>query len=281
MQRVALTVDLEEWYHGQVALGKDPPRRPKQAVESTLPLLDLFRRRGVRATFFTVGEVVLEAPDLMERVAADGHEVGCHGFSHRSLRDLGARGLRRELGDSLAAFRRVLGPAFQPLGFRAPLFSIDKRTPWALPLLCAAGYRYDSSIFPMRTPLYGSPGAPVRPYRASTGNPEEPAAEGGFPEYPAAIASLGPLRLPAGGGVYFRFLPPPVFSRLLRRAGDPASFYLHPWETNPATPRVEGLSWWHSRLRHHGYGGALSRLDRLLEDSDFSWSPMAEVLGLR
>jgi polysaccharide deacetylase family protein (PEP-CTERM system associated) len=275
----AFTVDLEEWYHGAVAQARETPREPRQIVDASAPLIALLERLGVRATFFTVGEVAQEAPDLIQWIARLGHEIGCHGMTHRSLPALGAQGFRAELDACLSAYRRVLGDGFRPLGFRAPLFSVSARTPWAIPVLRDAGYAYDSSIFPTGTPFYGSPGAPRTPYVPGDANPEVGDEEGQLTEYPLSVAALGPLKVPIAGGVYFRFLPLPLYSALFSRAPSPAIFYIHPWETHAETPRVQELPWWHSRLRHWGYGRALGRIEKLLKQPGIEWQPAAEIVA--
>jgi polysaccharide deacetylase family protein (PEP-CTERM system associated) len=275
----ALSFDVEEWYHSDLLIGRLPAEeRVPQVREAIRPILDLLQRAGVRATFFTVGEVARDHPDLVRELVATGHELACHTMTHPNLWRLTASSLE----DELAQYRRAVEaavPGEDVLGFRAPMFSLDRRTGWALGVLRDGGFRYDSSVVPVRTPWYGVPGAPLGVYRASLSDPGQVDEESGFLEFPLTACALGPVRIPAAGGVYLRLIPYPVFRSLLRRVARQRPFviYLHPWETYHATPLSPlpllerfGL---HVNIRH-----ALNRLERLL--SDFSFGPVREVLDL-
>lgn len=274
---VAFTVDLEEWFHGPRALGRDALAEPEQIDEATAPILDLLRRRGIRGTFFVVGEIAERHPGLIETIAREGHELGCHGVTHRTLHELGAEGFR----DELKRFRSIISVAageVELAGFRAPVFSIDAATAWAIPILREFGYRYDSSVVPVRTPLYGVRGAPVQPYLLDGDDPATHGGQHDLVEFPLSVFRLGPMKVPCGGGVYFRATPLPVYRRLLAGSGAVAVFYIHPWETHASTPHVAGMPWWQAKLRHHGYEQALRRIDQLLRDGRFAWGTMASVL---
>ena len=275
---VAFTVDLEEWFHGPRALGRHVRSEPEQVVDATRPILDLIRRHRTHATFFVVGEVADRHPEIVEAIAREGHELACHGVTHRTLPELGAEGFRDELKRFRAIIEGAAGSRVPLAGFRAPVFSLDAGTAWAVPILTEFGYRYDSSVVPVRTPLYGAPRAPQQPYWPGDDDPTTRGTQRDLIEFPLSIFSFGPVRVPCGGGVYFRALPLPGYRWLLARAGAVAVFYIHPWETHTATPRVGDMPWWHAKLRHHGYDRALRRIDDLLRDRRFAWGTMADVL---
>ncbi|MBC7224539.1 MAG: polysaccharide deacetylase family protein [Anaerolineae bacterium] len=277
--RHALSVDLEDWYHPELVrphLGEGP--RPSHAREALAPLLERLQRHGARATFFVVGELLAPLADLLRDLQGAGHELGCHGWSHRTLWALGPEGLREEL----ARFRQEAARLGLDgvVGFRAPTFSLDGRTAWALSLLAEFGFRYDSSVFPARGPLYGVPGAPLGPYRPSPEDPARPAADGPVWELPPTVCRLGPWRVPVAGGAYLRLLPFAFLRWCLRRVareGRPLVLYVHPWELWPGTPRADlppPARW----ATYGGRGRALGRLERLLEA--FSFAPLGEVLGV-
>ena len=275
----ALSFDLEEWYHGDLLMPHvRPEERVSQVREAVRPILELLRRAGVRATFFTVGEVARDHPDLIQELAAAGHEIACHTMTHPNLWRLSEASLRDELERYREALRRAV-PGLEALGFRAPTFSLDRRTAWALGVLRDAGFRYDSSVVPVRMPWYGVSGAPLGIYRASLQDPGQVDEEGGVLEFPLTACALGPVRIPTAGGVYLRLFPYPVFRMLLRRVARQRPFviYLHPWETYLGTPSyplpfVERFGLY-TNIRH-----TLARLERLL--SDFSFAPVREVLDL-
>ena len=275
----ALSVDLEEWYHGDLLIPHvRAEERVSQVREAVGPILDLLRRAAVRATFFTVGEVARDHPDLMRELVAAGHEIGCHTMTHPNLWRLTAADLRDELEQYQEAVERSI-PGQEVVGFRAPMFSLDRRTGWTLGVLRDAGFHYDSSVVPVRTPWYGVSGAPLGIYRASLEDPGRSDDENGFLEFPLTVCALGPVRIPTAGGVYLRLLPYPVFRSLLRRVARrrPFVIYVHPWETYTGTPSyplpfVERFGLY-TNIRH-----TLSRLERLLDE--FSFAPVREVLGL-
>ena len=272
-----LSVDLEAWYHAELLRRHvDPARADPQLEAATAPILALLAARGVRATFFTVGEVLGRAGGLVRAIAAAGHEIACHGYSHRPLWQLDPESLAGELVAFRAALEGLgLGPA---LGYRAPTFSLSARTAWALGVLAQGGYRYDSSVFPVRAGLYGVPGAPLAPYRPALTDLCRHDPGGPLLELPlAAWRALG-TNWPVAGGFYLRALPFSLLRGALRRirsAGRPFVLYLHPWEAWPATPRVRGLRPWERWVTYVGSRAVLGRLRALLDE--FQFAPLCEL----
>ncbi len=275
----ALTIDLEDWYHPELVRPGLPPGQPEAQIEqSTMVLLDLLASRRIEATFFIVGEVAVRHPQLIRAIAEGGHELACHGMSHYPLWQMSPD----QFGMELAEFARVMEellPGLEIAGFRAPTFSLDRRTGWALGKLVEAGYRYDSSIFPMRTPLYGVSNAPLFPYR--------PAAEditradgGSVVEFPLSVWSRVGIRVPVCGGFYLRVLPLGFLKACLRDINRERPFviYLHPWEAYAGTPRLSlpALSRW---ATYHNAASMLDRLTAILDAFDFA--PMRTVLAER
>lgn len=171
-----LSFDVEHWH--SATLVRDAVTDPEDHIEDSVEIvLDLLADHDVRATFFVVGEIARTHPDLVARIAAEGHEIGSHGDTHRPLFELTPEEFATELARSTAAIRDATGTT--PVGFRAPNFSVTPRTHWAVEALDATQYRYDSSVFPVRTPMYGVSGAPVRPYpldrthRSRSGGPTD------------------------------------------------------------------------------------------------------------
>jgi polysaccharide deacetylase family protein (PEP-CTERM system associated) len=274
----ALSIDLEEWYHPQLV---QPHLRgttkTNRVAEAAARLLDLLDEHGVRATFFCVGEVLDGNPELARRIHESGHEVGFHGMTHRPLGDLGPAGFERELDEFALLTRRLLGESVRISGFRAPTFSLDRRTSWALPMLVRRGYAYDSSVFPMRSPLYGVAGAPLGPYRVDMNDPAIVDPESPLTEIPPAVLRFLGVRMPVAGGIYLRMLPLGLVTRMLRRVERERPFvlYVHPWETDPGTPRV-ALPWMARLATYHGIPAMLRKLDRIL--STFRFTTVAEVV---
>lgn len=214
-----LSVDVEGVDDAALMHGAHGPApTPVAATES---VLDLLAAHGVRATFFVLGTVAQRHGDLVQRIARAGHEVACHGLRHDMLPRLGEHAFRQQVSEARRLLQDLGGQSVD--GFRAPTWSLGRAAPWAVEALLAAGFRYDSSIFPMATPLYGERGAPYRPYRLAVGNQR-------LIELPPAIRAMGPVRLPIGGGIYWRVLPVPVTLAMVGRAPSAEVYYMHPWE---------------------------------------------------
>ncbi|MFH5801817.1 polysaccharide deacetylase family protein [Haladaptatus sp. CMAA 1911] len=262
----ALTFDLEHWYSATLVRDAvdDPIDRVRDSVAIVRNLLD---GHDVTATFFVVGELAREYPDLIEQLADDGHEIGSHGHTHTPLGDLNVDSFRRELVDSADAIEAATGR--RPKGFRAPNFSVGRETVWAFNALCDEGYRYDSSVFPTWTPMYGVPEAPVRPYRVDPTDPFGP-GDGELIELPTAVAHPR-VRIPIAGGFYARMLPARMLRegvRSLNRKGIPATLYFHPWEFNPSVTTDSPP--YHARfVSFYGIERTIGKLDSLLDAFDF------------
>lgn len=260
-----MTVDVEDYFH---VSGFEPvvsreawPTFESRVVASTERLLALFAEHGVRATFFVLGWVAERQPALVARIASAGHDLASHSYWHRLVYDLTPDEFRDDLRRAKDAIESAGGK--RVLGFRAPSFSIVARSSWALDVLVEEGYAYDASVFPVRHDRYGIPGAPRHPFRVAC-------AGGELVEVPGTRASVGPAPVPVGGG-YFRLLPYRVTRWAVRQMngrGQPAVFYVHPWEVDPDQPRLPAP--WTSRLRHYNQlGRTMDRLSRLLRDVAF------------
>jgi polysaccharide deacetylase family protein (PEP-CTERM system associated) len=263
-----LTIDVEDWYHSLI---KDPARwdgLEDRIVEPTVRLLDLLARAGASATFYVLGDVAARHPDLVRRIRDAGHEVGCHGHQHLSLEWLDADAFARDLERSLEALSSA--GAEDVDAFRAPYFSLNERTAWALPVLERHGIRTDSSIFPLRFGYYGEGTAPNVPH-----------ARGGIEEFPITLPEYLGVRLPITGGFYMRFFPASWTAAAVRRvarSGRHPMMYVHPWEIDPGHPRVEAGRF--ITLRHYlRLDRTEATLARLLKEC--TWKSVREVQALR
>lgn len=263
----ALTVDVEEYF--QVSLfAKHAPLAswdsfPRRAADSVRRLLALFETKNARATFFVVGWLAERERALLREIVSAGHEVASHGWAHRELFSMDAASFRSDLRRAQTVIEDATGVAVA--GFRAPSWSIVPRTAWALDVLAEEGYRWDSSIFPIRHDRYGWPGRPREPHVLSL-------AAGNLVEVPPATARFFGMSVPVAGGGYLRHFP---FALLraginrLAREGIPATVYLHPWEIDPGQPRLEVP--WLTRIRHYrNLDKVEDRLGRLLDAFRFT-----------
>jgi polysaccharide deacetylase family protein (PEP-CTERM system associated) len=268
----ALTIDLEDWYQGLTSTGRrvdDWPSYEDRVVESTERLLDILARAKVKATFFVLGYVADQFPELVCRVANAGHEIGLHGYYHRPVYRLTPHEFRADVSRAREAVEKASGR--QVLGYRAPMFSINRSALWALEVLREMGFRYDSSVFPIRAMLYGFPGAPRFPYH--------PCADQSFVEFPLSTVRLLGINWPVAGGLYLRMLPYSVLTRAMQRLDrerKPAIMYLHPWDIDVDQPRPkhtlrERLTHYHNLQRTEG------KLTALL--CDFRFGPLVDLLN--
>lgn len=277
----ALTIDLEDWYHPELVRDSLGSTLPEGRLSETVPtIMALLNRYHVKVTFFILGECASRVPVLIQQIYKEGHEIGCHGMSHRMLEDLGEEGFRKELEDFKILMKEILGDV--PIkGFRAPTFSLNQNTKWALPILRDFGYLYDSSIFPKKmcwNPLYGLDDVPRHPYRISFEDLRREDSKSPLWEFPAAIARVAGFDLPVSGGFYLRILPAPVFRWGLERMNRKGPFYiyLHPWECDEKTPRIP-LPFLARNATYCGIRRTLSKLEGLLKR--FHFSRMDDVLS--
>jgi len=271
--RNALSVDVEDWF--QVGAFETVIDRgawealPRRVEANTDRVLALFDEAGVKATFFTLGWIAERHPALVRRIAEAGHEVASHGWDHRRVFAMSKAEFRDDLARARAAIEHASG---RPVaGYRAPSFSIDRRTPWAHPVLAEQGYAYSSSVAPIRHDHYGWPESPRFAWR--------PVPGAGLVELPVTTVSVAGRRLAAGGGGFFRLLPFAFSSwaigRVNRAEARPAIFYFHPWEIDPDQPRVAEAPL-KSRLRHYSNLSTMqAKLLRLLKQ--YEWGRTDEV----
>lgn len=271
----AITVDVEDYFHVSAFDGtidrRDWDRFETRVCGNTDRLLEIFDRAGVSATFFVLGWVAERFPALVRRIAANGHEVGSHGFDHRLVYAMTPAQFRADLRRSRAALEGAIGQGVR--GYRAPSFSITADAQWALDVLIEEGFLYDSSIFPIRHDRYGIPDAPRHPHTIRRSG-------GTIWEFPASTVRYAGVNLPVAGGGYFRLLPYAWtkwgIQRLNAVERQPAIVYLHPWEIDPDQPRVGAPLV--TRLRHYGnLSATYDRLARLL--GEFPFGPLHTIIG--
>lgn len=269
----ALSVDVEDWF--QVGAFERVIDRASwdgqihRVERNTDAVMALFAAAGVKATFFTLGWIAERYPELIRRIADEGHEVASHGWDHTRVFTMTPEAFADDLRRARAAIEDAAGKGVT--GYRAPSFSIDVRTPWAHAVLADAGYIYSSSVAPVIHDHYGWPEAPRFAFR--------PLADSDLIELPVTTVQLRGRNFAAGGGGFFRLLPYPVsrwaIARVNRRDRRPAIFYFHPWEIDPDQPRVANAPL-KSRLRHYvNLERMAPKLRRLL--GDFEWGTTSSV----
>ena len=239
----AMSVDVEDWFQVWAlsgAIARDAwDGLELRVADSTNRLMDLFAEHDARATFFILGWVAERCPDLVRRMAAEGHEVASHGYDHVKVFEQDEAAFRADVTRTKAILEDLSGRPVR--GYRAAGFSIDASTPWAHGVLAETGHAYSSSTHPIAHDHYGDARGPLTPHRRD-----------GVAELPVAVREIGGRRTTIGGGGWFRAMPLGLTKRLwrgLEAEGRAGVFYLHPWEVDPGQPKVAGLPA-KSRLRH-------------------------------
>ncbi len=262
----ALSVDIEDWFHVG-AFEKTIRREDWDGLQcrveaNTDAVLDLFAAANVKATFFTLGWVASRYPALMRRIIGAGHEVASHGWDHVRVFTMTPEQFADDLARTHKTLEDTSGAAVT--GYRAPSFSIDKRTPWAHRVLADAGYTYSSSVAPVVHDHYGWPEAPRFAFR--------PVAGSSLIELPVTTAKFAGRTLAAGGGGFFRLLPYGFSKWAFKQvnvAGQPGIFYFHPWEIDPDQPRVSNAPI-RSKIRHYTNLDVMgAKLNRMM--AAFEW----------
>lgn len=261
------SVDVEEHFQvsafDSVLSRGDWDYQPSRVEANTDRLLELLDQYRAKATFFTLGWVAERKPELIRRIATQGHELASHTWWHRRVFRDAPEAFREDVRKSKAILEDLGGT--RVVGFRAPSFSIIPGAEWAFDILLEEGYSYDSSLFPIRRPGYGYPNAPAIPHRITRGS-------GSLLEFPLATANRLGLRIPVAGGGYLRQLPLGLMQGALRKfdgEGHPAMVYIHPWEIDPEQPRMP--VGWLTRVRHYrGLDRTFGRLRRLLQEFQFT-----------
>lgn len=266
-----LTVDVEDWFHVNYRSFRAPSEPPtlRRVEENTDRLLEMCARAGHRGTFFVLGCVAGDHPGIVRRIAAAGHEVACHGLAHELLYEQGEERFRRDVAAARARLQDLSGQAV--LGFRAPSWSLTRRSLWALDAVVELGFRYDASLFAVENYMYGLREAPPAPAFVRTPHGAE------VFEVPAPVLRLGRVRIPHGGGFYLRMLPL-WFERLAMRRhaerGEPSMLYVHPREVDDLEIAME-LAPLEKLIQSARVAAGRAKLLRLLGSQ--AWRSIADV----
>ncbi len=275
-----LSIDVEDYFHPSELGGnvKNWTTHTSRVDVGVNFLLEILAERQIRATFFVLGWIATYHPRLVRRIADAGHEIGCHSNLHRLVYKLSPEEFRQDTLDAVKAIEDASGVT--PRMYRAPSYSVTRKSLWALEILASCGFTHDSSIYPIAHDRYGIPRFPRHASYIDT-------AAGGILEVPVATVRLGRQVVPVGGGAYMRLFPYRYIAAGVRRINhqekQPACLYFHPWELDPDQPRLAKNVI--SRLRtYSGLQGMCAKMRRLLHEFHFSTLtevfPIPEVLPI-
>ena len=264
-----LGIDFEDWYHPQLV-------SPYVSEEKRIPtmfkgldkILELLRKNDCKATFFLVGEILENNPEIIDKILSGEHEIGFHTMKHTRL---DSKNFQSTFKQELNQFEKIVSR--KVLGFRAPTFSLNKNSSWAIDELVNAGYKYDSSIVPAKTSMYGLASAEKSPYRITSNNLEKNNSNGVLIEFPLLVTKFLGKTIPAAGGFYLRFLP----FRIIKNANQtyekqniPACLYIHSWELTPEYIPKINLPIKNHFITFHKIEKTFSKIDDLLREFKFS-----------
>lgn len=272
--RNALTFDIEDYFQVGAFAGHVDQGQwgafDSRVEANTDKILQILNQASQKATFFTLGWTAEKYPKLVRSIVQHGHEVACHSYAHRRIYEMTPSEFAADTRKAKAFLEDVAGTPVR--GYRAPSFSLNQSCLWAFDILADLGFKYDSSIFPVEHPNYGMPEVPSHPFLVHT-------KSGSVVEFPMSTLAWRKLRSPFAGGAYLRLLPYSYTRWAIRFINDcelrPVCVYVHPWELDPAQPRINaGLT---ARVRHYlGLAGLEKKVRRLLED--FEFAPLGSML---
>lgn len=266
-----MSVDLEDYYCDLPF--SEWSKYESRIIENTEMILKMFEKYDVKATFFVLGYIAERFPDLIKKISKLGHEIASHGYAHIDLRKVSKKQFEEDFLKSINILEKITGKKVE--GFRAPFFSINKNNYWVFEIL-NKNITYDSSIFPVKTQLYGIPNAPRTIYKPSLKNIVNEDKQGKLVEIPMATHRI-PLigNIPIAGGFYLRFFPywyMKLGIKKMNENGNPAMLYIHPKDLDPEMPKIKEYSWYY----YYNLKSGIRKFERLLKD--FKFRTAKEVL---
>ncbi|MBI5401960.1 MAG: DUF3473 domain-containing protein [Ignavibacteriae bacterium] len=268
----AISIDLEDWFcvynFSSYIKREDWCKQELRVVQNTERLLDLFDKYGTKATFFVLGWIAEVVPELITKIEEQGHEIASHGYSHSLITEITPDYFDNDIKKALEVTRKCVKQKIR--GFRAPSFTVTKKTLWALDILADNGIEYDSSVFPVGFhPDYGISDAPLSVYKINEK----------IIEVPLSVVEIFGKRIPCSGGGYFRQFPYSLTKYLMKKcnnAGRPVIFYIHPWEIDAEQPKINLP--FIKKIRHYNnLNKTYGRLEKLLKD--FRFVPVKEIIN--
>ena len=269
MNKNLLGIDFEDWFHPELIKKylKDDEKEPK-VINGIGKILELLRKNDTSATFFVVGELLEFEPEILDKILENGHEIGFHTMYHTRLNDFNSK---EEFSNELKKFSKLTNNKSK--GFRAPTFSLDSSTSWAVEALVENNYLYDSSVVPAKSSMYGHPNAQENPYKISSESIESQDENGKLMEYPLLVTKFLGKKVPAGGGFFLRTLPMRIIKNAIKeyeKREIPATFYIHSWELTPEfMPRIR-LSKKDNFITYHNIEKAYEKMEEIIREFRFT-----------
>lgn len=264
-----LGIDFEDWYHPQLVEPFVPQDKKIPTMFQGLDkILNLLRINDSKATFFVVGELLESNPEIFDKILSEGHEIGFHTMNHTRLDSPNYQSIFKE---EIRKFEKLTSGKSK--GFRAPTFSLNKKSSWVVDELVNNNYKYDSSIVPAKTSLYGIPSAEKFPYRITSNSLNKNDKDGTLVEFPLLVTKLFGKTIPAAGGFYLRLLPLTIIKNAIKsyeKNDIPASMYVHSWELTPEFIPKINLPIKNRFITFYNVKKTYSKIDHLLKNFKFN-----------
>ena len=264
-----LGIDFEDWFHPELIqkVLTNEEKKP-EIIKGIDKIIDWLNHHDTYATFFVVGELLEYEPEILDKIIENGHEIGFHTMHHTRLDTLN---FKEKFEEEIKTFDKITSGKSK--GFRAPTFSLNESSKWLIDVLELNGYKYDSSVVPAKTSMYGLSNAKKRPYQISSKSLEFDDPKAIITEFPIMITKFLGKKIPAGGGFYVRTLPEKIIKNAIKdyeKNNMPATFYIHSWELTPEyMPRIK-LSTKDNFITYHNIDKTLSKMDKILNEFSFT-----------
>ena len=264
-----LGIDFEDWYHPELVEQFIPENKRIPTMFKGLDkILELLKKYDVKATFFVVGELLNSNPEILDKILADQHEIGFHTMKHTRLDSTNYQQIFKK---EIKEFEKLTSG--KSIGFRAPTFSLNENSSWIIDELLNNNYKYDSSIIPAKTSLYGMPNAEKSPYKITSDNLEKNDENGKLIEFPLLVTKFLGKTIPTAGGFYLRFLPLKIIKNSIKnneKKEITSSFYIHSWELTPEyIPKMQ-LPLKNKFITFHKIDKTFSKMEELFKEFDFT-----------
>lgn len=260
-----MCVDLEDWYNTNLVIGIDEDYAESRVENNVKKLLSIFKKTHTRCTFFVLGSIAEKFPELIKTIKKEGHEIASHGYAHKLVYTQKPDEFREDLRKSKKIIEEITN--FPIISYRAPSWSINEDSFWALQILQEEGFKNDSSIFPFKTFLYGVANAPRFVYSSDKWN-----IQSTLREFPPSTFRFAGINIPYSGGFYFRLLPFWFIRfciKVNQRKGHPSIMYIHPWEIDVKTPKIK-LNFKDALIQYYGISSCEKKLVKLLNSFEFT-----------
>jgi polysaccharide deacetylase family protein (PEP-CTERM system associated) len=264
-----LGIDFEDWYHPQLVEPFVPQNKKNPTMFKGLDkILELLRKNDTKATFFVVGELLESNPEILDKILGAEHEIGFHTMKHTRL---DSPNFKEKFKDEIKEFEKLTSK--KSIGFRAPTFSLNEKSSWIIDELVKNNYKYDSSIIPVKTNMYGIPEGQKSPYKITSSSLDKNDDNGRLMEFPLLVTKIFGKTIPAAGGFYLRSLPLKIIKNAIKSYEEkeiPSSFYIHSWELTPEyIPKIK-LPIKNKLITFYKIEKTFSKMNQLLKEFKFT-----------